>query len=111
MQPLIILTENAKNHFCKLISDDNAISLELKNSGCSGFKYVLNIINKTNIKEKQKLYKFQGIPFILEEVYLHAFNNMIIDYQKDGINNKIVFDNPNTMNECGCGESFSLKKE
>ncbi len=111
MQPLIILTENAKNHFNKLINDNNAISLELKNSGCSSFKYVLNITEQTEMKDKQKIYKFQGIPFIINEIDLRAFNNMIIDYQKDGINNKIVFDNPNTINECGCGESFSLKKE
>jgi len=31
-----------------------------------------------------------------------------IDFGKKGLNEAFRFDNPNTRNECGCGESFTV---
>jgi Fe-S cluster assembly iron-binding protein IscA len=37
-------------------------------------------------------------------------NDTLIDYKKDGLSSKIVFENPQAFNHCGCGESFSIRK-
>jgi iron-sulfur cluster assembly protein len=34
--------------------------------------------------------------------------NTEIDYVKEGVNGVVRFNNPNAVNECGCGESFSV---
>jgi iron-sulfur cluster assembly protein len=32
-----------------------------------------------------------------------------MDYVKDRLSSKFVFNNPNAKENCGCGESFSVK--
>lgn len=109
MHMSLFLTESAKKHFSKLTQDDKSIQLSLKKSGCSGFSYSLNIVKKEESTEGFELFNFQSIPFLISSKDMQALNNLVIDYQNQGLNQKLIFDNPNTMNECGCGESFSLK--
>ena len=33
-----------------------------------------------------------------------------IDFVKEGLKQMFKFDNPNVESECGCGESFNVKK-
>jgi iron-sulfur cluster assembly protein len=33
---------------------------------------------------------------------------MDVDYVKQGLNYKFVFNNPNQTGQCGCGESFTV---
>jgi iron-sulfur cluster assembly accessory protein len=109
MTQLITLTQSAKLHLSKLTQHGEVISLGVKNSGCSGFRYELTIIDEDNINHEDKHY-IDGITFIIKPNDKIVLNNLNIDYQREGLNSKIVFNNPNTMNECGCGESFSLKE-
>lgn len=100
----ILLTQNAKEYFEKKIEKDKALQIRLKSSGCSGYSYVLNVVDKTpeNIT-------LQSIPFdILEEDKL-ALNDTIIDVKREGLNSKVIFENPQAFNHCGCGESFSIR--
>lgn len=104
-KPTILLTQSAQEHFKRLVKEDKLISLKLKTSGCSGYSYVLDIEDKIN----QEYELIQHIPFKILPEHMRAFNNMVIDYKREGFNTKIIFDNPNVINECGCGESFGLK--
>jgi len=40
---------------------------------------------------------------------LELVRNTEIDYVKEGINGVVKFNNPNVVNECGCGESFNVQ--
>ena len=33
---------------------------------------------------------------------------MHVDYVKQGLNYKFIFNNPNQTGQCGCGESFTV---
>lgn len=106
----IFLTDGATSHFSKLIDkEDKAVFLGVKKSGCSGFTYALNIDNLTDENSKE-LHIFQSIPFIIKKEDFLFLNDTVIDYKKEGLNYKIIFNNPNSDNECGCGKSFSLKR-
>jgi iron-sulfur cluster assembly protein len=35
-------------------------------------------------------------------------NGIALDYVKQGLNQKFVFNNPNQTGQCGCGESFTV---
>lgn len=101
----ILLTSQAEEYFSKKINQEKAIQIRLKRSGCSGHSYVLNIVEKTpdNIM-------LRSIPFDILDEDKSILNNVLIDVKKEGLNSKIVFENPQAFNHCGCGESFSLRK-
>lgn len=101
---LLSVTDNAKDYF-NSIRNGQSIKLGIKNSGCNGYAYVLDLIEKTDTD-----FIFNQIPFSVDASSFHGLNNCEIDYKKDGFSSKIVFNNPNVVNSCGCGESFSLKK-
>lgn len=101
----IFLSKTAKDYLSKQIGGDKAVKLTLKSSGCSGYAYVLDIVEKN-----KDTIDIMGIPFVIKEEDKPFLNNLVIDMKKDGINNKIVFDNPQAFNHCGCGESFSIRK-
>ncbi len=101
----IFLSVSAKEYLAKLVNSDKAVNLSLKPSGCSGYAYSLNIVEK-----KDDNLILMGIPFEIKEEDKSMLNNLTIDFKKDGLNQKIVFDNPQAFNHCGCGESFGIRK-
>lgn len=103
----LFLTPTAQKHFKKMVGDSGFIKLSLKDSGCSGYAYVLETEQK---KENQLLTRFNDIDFFIPDEHKNAFNNTVIDYKREGLNYKLIFDNPNAENECGCGESFAIKR-
>lgn len=101
----MFLSKSAEDYFKNKIKDNMAIELRLKNSGCSGFAYLINIVNKSNNNILIK-----NIPFDILNEDKSFFNDVLIDLKKDGINSQIVFENTKAFNYCGCGESFSIRK-
>ncbi len=103
MKPLLFLTHNAKEYL-NSIRKEKTIKFGIKKSGCSGFAYVIDLTEKNNNDMI-----FNDIPFSIDESSYQGVNNCEIDYVKDGFSSKLVFNNPNVVNSCGCGESFNLK--
>lgn len=101
----ILLTESAEKYFAKKVSQEKAIQIRLKRSGCSGHSYVLNIVDKSpdNLM-------LRSIPFDIIDADKSILNNVLIDVKKEGLNSKVVFENPQAFDHCGCGESFSIRK-
>ena len=99
----ISVTNNAKAYFNN-IRNNKSIKIGIKKSGCSGYSYVLDLVDS----ESSNLL-FNEIPFSIINDDFFALNGCEIDYKKDGFSSKIVFNNPNVVNECGCGESFNIK--
>jgi iron-sulfur cluster assembly protein len=96
------------------ITKTNYVLLSINKSGCSGFKYALTEVKHEDYlknKEKYEIYKFKNIAIIVKTDQINEIKGIEIDYLKVGVNNEISFKNSNTENECGCGESFSLKNE
>lgn len=104
----IILTPAAKDHFKRITKENHAIKLSLKKSGCSGFAYSMDVAAVEDLSHYDQLFQVQDIKFIVPDNAIKAFENCIIDYKREGLNSKVVFDNPNAFNHCGCGESFAL---
>jgi iron-sulfur cluster assembly accessory protein len=99
------VTNSAKEYFNN-IRKNKSIKLGIKKSGCNGYTYILDLIDP---KDNDLI--FNSIPFSIEQDFLQALNECEIDYKENGFSSKIVFNNPNVVNSCGCGDSFSLKKE
>ncbi|MFY9180219.1 MAG: iron-sulfur cluster assembly accessory protein [Venatoribacter sp.] len=106
--PLLTLTEAAATHLAKLLAkqpDKNAIHLGVKKSGCSGFKYDIELVSEA--KTGDTAATLSGLTFYLSQEALEHVRGIEIDYVKEGLNSSLKYNNPNAENVCGCGESFS----
>jgi iron-sulfur cluster assembly protein len=112
-QPNIVniqLSEPAKQRMIKVITSTNgavAMRLSVKKTGCSGYSYQLTPIMDVNtqdlvvdIQQDYKLY--------VDENSYALLKGVTIDYVKQGIQTKFVYQNPMQTGQCGCGESFTI---
>lgn len=106
---VISMTDNAIRYFESRLSDTpgNMIRLSTKSSGCTGYAYVLDAVE--NAQDDDELVSINDhITVAVAADALELLRNTEIDYVKEGINGVVKFNNPNVVNECGCGESFSV---
>ena len=106
----VSMTDKAIGYARKqLASDDSAsgIVLGVKKSGCSGFKYDLQLMRDVQGNEKTFQVADDVVLYVTAEA-LPYVNGTEIDYATQGLNSTMVFNNPNAKDECGCGESFNV---
>lgn len=106
----VTLSEAAKRHILSYLDkqkESKGIRLSVKKTGCSGLSYVVDYvfapqeqdIVQSLTNEYQLCIDKASYPFL---------KGMRVDYIRDGLNHKFVFDNPNQKGQCGCGESFTV---
>ena len=108
----IELTPQALQHFKNsLASQPKAIGIRLglKEAGCSGKTYTIDFAVEKKDNEHELV--AQDIRFFVAHVDLPNFFGMQIDYQKKDLNAQLIFNNPNVISACGCGESVSFKSK
>lgn len=77
----------------------------VKGGGCSGMTYVMGF---DKVEDKDTLFEFEGIPFVMNKSHEMYLFGMQIDWQ-NGLNNRgFTFSNPNASSTCGCGTSFAV---
>ena len=106
---VISMTDSAVRYFESRLNDQpgNLVRLSTKSSGCTGYAYVLDSVD--NAEEGDELVKINdNITIAVAADAIELLRNTEIDYVKEGINGVVKFNNPNVVNECGCGESFSV---
>ena len=54
---------------------------------------------------------FDDIKIFMSQKHAKAFAGTTVEFIQDGLNATLEFDNPNVVQECGCGESFQFKDE
>ncbi|AEH39669.1 Fe-S assembly scaffold protein [Buchnera aphidicola (Cinara tujafilina)] len=106
----IKITLKAEKQILKLIKkniDCIGIKINIKKSGCAGFKYTLNLIYIS--KDSDIMFYYNKIPLYIPKKKWSILKNTIIDYFKSGLNYNFTFYNSNNIYHCGCGESFNIK--
>lgn len=106
---LITLTENAIKHFEKKLKLENKsfIRLSTKESGCTGFAYILDFIEAPSPEDT--LVAIQpNFTLAVAKSSLPLVQNTEIDYVTEGLNGVLKYNNPNVTDACGCGESFAV---
>lgn len=114
MTDLIHVTPEAAVHIKKTMShyrDAIAFRLSVKQTGCSGYMYVPEVI--VSVKEGDiEAYHQDSLLIYLAPEALTMLEGTTIDFVSKALGMaQLVYDNPNTDSLCGCGESFTLKKE
>lgn len=105
----INLSDAAKHHILSYLSkhSQKGIRLSVKKTGCSGLSYVIDYVQTP--AEKDVVFSItENFILCIDKASYPYLRGMHVDYVKQGLNHKFVFDNPNQTGACGCGESFTV---
>ncbi|MEQ9278652.1 MAG: iron-sulfur cluster assembly accessory protein [Balneola sp.] len=106
----VTLTERASKQVKAIIEkeglDDNLyLRVAVEGGGCSGLSYKLGLDYRT---EDDVAFENYGVEVIVASKHLMYLEGIEIDYP-DGLDARgFTFDNPNSVEDCGCGTSFSI---
>jgi len=106
----VTLTERASKQVKAIIEkeglDDNLyLRVAVEGGGCSGLSYKLGLDYRT---EDDVAFENYGVEVIVASKHLIYLEGIEIDYP-DGLDARgFTFDNPNSVEDCGCGTSFSI---
>lgn len=107
---IVTLTPAAMAHFKREIEkkgDVNAVRLSTRESGCTGYKYVVDLVAEAATNDLHVPLD-NGIELLIDAGSLAVVKGVNIDYVLEGVNRELRFNNPNVKDMCGCGESFSV---
>ena len=106
----IELTQSAAKQISGYMTkQEGALGLRfgVKNAGCSGFAYTVDMTNE--ILDGDEVFESLGVTVIVDKTHLEQIDGTQIDYESDGFASAFKFKNPKVVDECGCGESFSIE--
>lgn len=82
------------------------LRLGVRGGGCSGASYVIEFADK--IRERDRVFEFDGLKVIVDPKSLVYLRGSILDYEVKLMSHGFKFRNPNEKKSCGCGESFGI---
>lgn len=108
--PKVTFSSAALEHIRKQLNHQQEVQglrLSLVQSGCSGYSYVLDFIN--DIPDDDLVCPIdENLTVYLERKNLPLLLGTSIDFVKQGLNYKFIYNNPQQKGLCGCGESFTV---
>jgi iron-sulfur cluster assembly protein len=106
----VTLTQRASKQVKTIIEkeglDENLfLRVAVEGGGCSGLSYKLGLDYRT---DEDHVFENFGVEVIVAPKHLMYLEGIEIDYP-DGLDARgFTFDNPNSVEDCGCGTSFSI---
>lgn len=107
----IRVTEKAASQV-KAIMNENKVPegyglrVGVKGGGCSGLTYTLGFDGES--REGDTIIEENGVKLFVDGKSLFYLSGTELDFT-DGLNGRgFIFNNPNAVKTCGCGESFSV---
>lgn len=79
----------------------------LKNAGCAGMSYTMDYAEKQNPLDE--VVEDKGVRILIDPKAILFLIGTEMDFIRDKLQARFVFNNPNQTSECGCGESVALK--
>ena len=108
-EDILNITPSAADHFKLQLKKKNksAIRVSLRESGCTGYKYVVEEIDVPTADDIPMMLS-NSVQVFIDPNYVPSLQGTTIDYVKQGLNHQLVLRNPNVADACGCGESFNF---
>lgn len=110
-QQTVSVTASAAAHFKRQLDkahEAKAIRLSVKQSGCTGWMYVVDLVNEAKADDLH-LPLESGVELLVDPAAVAVVSGTEIDFVTQGVNQQLIFNNPRVKDYCGCGESFSVE--
>ena len=107
----ITLTENAAKQILRQLAKRGsgiALRIGVKTVGCTGLAHTFDIADE--ILPADHSFESHDARVVMDAESLVFLDGSHIDFVTEGLKQMFKFDNPNVDSECGCGESFNVKK-
>ena len=109
-KPIVTLTEAATGHVQRLMAraDNDVIGLRVgvETAGCSGMQYDVQFA--TEQKPFEDKIEQDGVTLFIDPTAVMFLIGSQMDWQEDKFSATFVFNTPNEIARCGCGERFSV---
>ena len=79
----------------------------VKNGGCAGMEYTMEYADA--VKPTDEVIEEKGVKLLIDPKAVLFLLGTEMDYKADKMQAQFVFNNPNQVSACGCGESVQLK--
>ena len=83
-----------------------AVRLAVAPAGCSGFRYRVEPIER--VERQDAVFECGGVRLAVDPLSLPYVQGTRIDLVREGLAQRLRYDNPNVRQSCGCGESFGV---
>jgi iron-sulfur cluster assembly protein len=106
------LTENAARQILRQLEKRGkgiALRIGVKKVGCTGLAHTFDLIDEVGPNDHS--FESHGARIAVDNESLAYLDGSSIDFVTDGMKQSFKFDNPNVDSQCGCGESFNVKKK
>lgn len=88
------------------LTEDFGLRIGIKGGGCSGLTYSLGFDSKP--REGDTIIENDSLKLFIDGKSLFYLSGTELDFS-DGLNGKgFIFNNPNAVKSCGCGNSFGV---
>ena len=107
----ITLTENAARQIQRQLEKRGkgiALRIGVKKVGCTGLAHTFDIADEILLTDHS--FEAHNARVLIDADSLVYLDGSRIDFVTKGLKQMFKFDNPNVDSECGCGESFNVKK-
>lgn len=86
-----------------------ALRIGVRQVGCTGLAHTFDLIDEVGPGDHS--FESHGARIVVDAASLEYLDGSRIDFVTEGLKQSFKFDNPNVDSECGCGESFNVKKK
>jgi iron-sulfur cluster assembly protein len=107
---LITLTDAAADRIRALMAasakEAFGLRIGIKKGGCAGMEYTLDYAEAK--APHDEVVEDKGVRVLIDPSAMLFLLGTEMDYRTDKMSSGFVFNNPNQVSACGCGESVSL---
>lgn len=105
---LFTLTDAAAERIRALLaaSGKELVRIGVKKGGCAGMEYTMTYADAK--APHDELIEDKGVRVLIDPAAIMFLLGTEMDYKTDRLSSGFVFNNPNQVSACGCGESVAL---
>lgn len=107
---VLTLTDSAAARIAEIMAtkpEAVALKISLKKGGCAGMEYDMSWAEE--IGKFDEVVEANGAKVVIDPAAVLYLLGTEMDFQTDKFSAQFVFNNPNQMSACGCGESVELR--
>ncbi|MFW6027720.1 MAG: HesB/IscA family protein [bacterium] len=107
----ITLTDAAASRVREIMESSRGqvigLRVGVKNGGCAGMSYTMDYA--TSQEPLDEVVEDKGVKVLIDPKAVLFLLGSTMDYRVDKLSSGFVFQNPNQVDACGCGESVNLR--